>query len=96
MADEKTVATLPHGRTATRREAAATPRRGSAPEVVAPTNRINVALPFSHLQVEEASKDLAELTEIVADLVGIVEKMAPASGAKELRARLAVLATRTH
>jgi len=41
----------------------------SAPEVVAPTNRVNIALPFGNIHVEEASKDLAELAAITAELI---------------------------
>jgi hypothetical protein len=54
---------------------------------VAPTNRINVALPFSKIQTHEPSKELAELATVVAQLAAVVEKLAPGAGAKELRER---------
>jgi hypothetical protein len=33
----------------------------SGPDVVAPTNKVNVALPFGTIHIEESSKELAEL-----------------------------------
>ena len=48
-------------------------RAHAAPEVVAPTNRVNVALPFGSIHIEETSKDLAELSRLVADLASILE-----------------------
>jgi hypothetical protein len=42
----------------------------TAPEVVAPTNRVNVAFPFSTITLQEPSKELAELAALVADLPG--------------------------
>ena len=68
--------------------------RRSAPEVVAPTNRINVALPFSNLRVEESTKDLAELSGIVADLVAVVEATSPGPKVEELRERAEVMKSR--
>jgi len=87
MANEKTVMPAPPRR-------APGPRGHQAPEVVAPTNRINVALPFSHLQVEETSTELAELAQIVGDLAAVVADVAPASKAKTLRARAEALTSR--
>ncbi|HUI03440.1 MAG TPA: hypothetical protein VLZ77_07855 [Acidimicrobiales bacterium] len=87
MADEKTATAAPPRRPGR-------PEHRTAPEVVAPTNRINVALPFSHLQVEETSKDLAELAQIVGELAALVADVAPASKAKALRARAEALTSR--
>jgi hypothetical protein len=56
----------------------------TAPEVVAPTNRINVALPFSRIQTAEPSKELGELAEIVAELAAIVQRLAPEEHGKRL------------
>jgi hypothetical protein len=84
MANEKTVS-------ASRPRRAAGSRRRSSPEIVAPTNRINVALPFAHLQVEEPSQDLAELAHILAELAAVVADLAPTSTAKDLRARAEAL-----
>jgi hypothetical protein len=69
-------------------------RSRSAPEVVAPTSRVNVALPFSHLHVEESSKGLAELAALVADLVVVVEESAPGPRIRKLRERAQALKAR--
>ncbi len=69
-------------------------KQRSAPEVVAPTSKVNVALPFSHLHVEESSKDLGELSGIVADLAGIVEEANPGPKVKRVRERAQVLRRR--
>ena len=66
----------------------------SAPEVVAPTNRVNVALPFGRIHVEESSKDLAELAAITAELVSIVEGLAAGPKIKKLREQAQALAAR--
>ena len=70
------------------------PRGRSAPEVVAPTSRVNVALPFSHLHVEESSKGLAELASLVADLVAVVEAGSPGPKTKKLRDQAQALKAR--
>jgi hypothetical protein len=70
------------------------PRGRSAPEVVAPTNRVNVALPFSHLHVEESSRAVAELAALFADLAVIVEQAVPGPKATELRKRAETLRSR--
>jgi len=70
------------------------PKAHSAPEVVAATNRVNVALPFSSIHIEESSRDLAELAVVVADLVTIVEGVAPGPKVKRQRERTQMLATR--
>ena len=66
----------------------------SAPEVVAPTNKVNVALPFGKIQIEESSKDLAELARIVTDLASILEGLAPGPQVKKLREQAQVVAAR--
>jgi hypothetical protein len=58
-----------------------------APGVVAPTNRINVALPFSKIQVDEPSKDLGELAALVAELAAVVERVAPGEESRRLQDR---------
>ena len=70
------------------------PRTHTAPEVVAPTNRVNVAFPFGSVRIEESSEDLAELSGIVADLAAAVEEVAPGPKAKKLREHARVLAAR--
>ena len=66
----------------------------SAPEVVAPTNRVNVALPFGSIHIEESSKDLAELAAVMAELVSIVEGLKPGPRTKKLREQAQALAAR--
>jgi len=61
---------------------------------VAPTNRVNVALPFSKITLTEPSDDVVELTAIVARLVDVVDGLAPGSTAAELRGRVQALAAR--
>lgn len=55
-----------------------------APEVVAPTNRINIALPFSKIQTHEPSKELGELATIVAGLASLVEGLTPGTQSRTL------------
>ena len=68
----------------------------SGPEVVAPTNRVNVALPFGNvnIHVEGSSKDLAELAAVVVELVSIVEGLAPGTKVKKLREQAQEFAAR--
>lgn len=66
-------------------QGATPPGAHSAPEVVAPTNKVNVALPFGTIHVAESSTDLAELSGIVADLAAVVEGLAPGPKVKRLR-----------
>ena len=68
------------------------PKRRSAPEVVAPTNRINVALPVSMIQTHEPSKELGELAEIVAGIAAIVQRLAPGTDSETLHQRAQTLA----
>ena len=69
-------------------------KSGSAPEVVAPTTKVNVALPFGSIHIEESSKDLAELSRLVADLASAVESLAPGPKVKKLREESKALAAR--
>ena len=66
----------------------------SGPEVVAPTNKVNVALPFGTIHIEESSKDLAELARVVAELASFTEGLAPGPKVKELREQAQVLAAK--
>ena len=70
------------------------PRSRQAPGVVAPTTRVNLALPFSKITVEETGREVAELAAIVADLAAAMEKAAPEPGLPELRERAEALAAR--
>ena len=64
----------------------------SAPGVVAPTNKVNVALPFSKITVEEPSREFAELTSIVAALAAAMERVLPEPETTQLRRRADALA----
>jgi hypothetical protein len=70
------------------------PMTRSAPEVVAPTNKVIVALPFGNIHIEESSKDFAELARIVAELIATVEGLAPGPKVKKLREQAQTLAAR--
>jgi hypothetical protein len=73
-----------------------------APGVVVPTTRVNLALPFSKITVEEPGRELAELAAIVAALAAAVEQAVEQAGAQdapepdlpELRKRADALVTR--
>ena len=77
-----------------RTQHAAAPRSRQAPGIVAPTTRLNVALPFSKITVEEPRRDVAELAAIVADLAAAMEKSAPEPSLPELRKRAEAVAAR--
>ena len=61
------------------------------PAVHAPSNRVNIAFPFSEIKLEEPSKELAELASLVFDLVGTMAEWVPEDRLEELRARALVL-----
>ena len=73
-------------------------KRGSklhaAPSIVAPSNRVNVALPFSQIKVDEPSRELAELAALVFDLLGTMAEWVPEDELEELSARARVLRDR--
>lgn len=71
-------------------------RRRSAPEVVAPSSRVNVALPFSAFHIEEASRELVELTSIVAELTRLVEDSVVGPQVHALTERVEALRLRLH
>ena len=59
---------------ASRKATAVAPRSRSAPKVVSPTNRVNVALPFSRLTVKEPTTlttgELISLAGLVVSVIG--------------------------
>jgi hypothetical protein len=61
------------------------------PAVHAPSNRVNIAFPFSEIKLEEPSKELAELASLVFDLVGTMAEWVPEDRLEELRARALTL-----
>jgi hypothetical protein len=67
----------------------------SAPRVVAPMNKVNVALPFSKITVEEPSKEFTELAAIVAALAAAMERVVTEPELIQLRERADVLAARS-
>lgn len=70
------------------------PRSRGGPEMIAPTSRVNVAFPFSRIFANEPSKDLADLAQVVAELVVLTEELAPSEAAAQLRDRAERLALR--
>lgn len=75
-------------------EDAVAPRNRDAPVVVLPTTKVNLALPFSKITVEEPGKETAELASIVAALAAVVEKTVSDPFLPELRKRAEALAAR--
>ena len=59
--------------------------------VHAPSNRVNIAFPFSEIKLEEPSKELAELAELVFDLIGTMAEWVPEDRLEDLRARALTL-----
>ena len=70
------------------------PSARTAPRVVAPTSRVNVAFPFSSIRVAEPTEESAELAEVLAELVRIVERVAPGDDVAQLRERAEALSAR--
>ena len=79
---------------ASNENAALARRTKQAPGVVAPTTRVNLALPFSKITVEEPGKDLAELASIVAALAAVMERTVDDPFLPELHKRAEALAAR--
>ena len=69
-------------------------RRIPAPAIVTPLTKVNLALPFSKITVEEPGKDLAELASIVAALAAVMERTVDEPFLPELRKRAEALAAR--
>jgi hypothetical protein len=65
-----------------------------APAVVTPLTKVNLALPFSKITVEEPGKDLAELASVVAALAAVMERTVDEPFLPELRKRAEALAAR--
>jgi hypothetical protein len=69
-------------------------RPRQAPAVVTPTTRVNLALPFAKITVEEPGKDLAELASMVAALAAVMERTVDDPFLPALRKRAEALAAR--
>jgi len=80
MASEESTAAVRHPR--------------QAPGVVVPTTRVNLALPFSKITVEEPGRELVELAAIVAGLAAAMERAVPEPDLPELRKRADALTAR--
>jgi hypothetical protein len=77
------------------RQTAATARRARpVPAIVTPLTKVNLALPFSKITVEEPGKDLAELASIVAALAAVMERTVDEPFLPELRKRAEAHAAR--
>ncbi len=63
------------------------------PARVTPTTKVNVAFPFSQVKVQEPSVHLVTLTELVADLAGLVADIAPGPETNAVRRRAHNLAS---
>jgi hypothetical protein len=67
------------------------PKSRGVPEVVAPSHSVNVAFPFSQIKVEEPSRELAELTSLLLDLIATMAEWVPEDHLEELSARARAL-----
>ena len=79
---------------ADRQTATAARRTLPAPAIVTPLTKVNLALPFSKITVEEPGKDLAELASTVAALAAVMERTADDPFLPELRKHAEALAAR--
>ena len=79
---------------AAEQETAATRRARAVPTVVTPLTKVNLALPFSKITIEEPGKDTAELASIVAAMAAVMERTLDEPFLPELRKRAEALAAR--
>ena len=63
--------------------------------IVAPINRVNLALPFSKITIQEPSKQLAALGAIVRELLSVLESGASVEAISALRERAEILTARS-
>lgn len=63
--------------------------------IVAPINRVNLALPFSTITVQEPSKEFVELGAIVVELLTALEDTSPGEAITVLRQRAEALVARS-
>ncbi len=64
-------------------------------KVIAPTNRITVAFPFSKISLPGAGDDVADLAELVRDMADLLAKASPSVKAESIRKRAHALAARS-
>ena len=67
------------------------PEHRSAPGVVAPSNRVNVAFPFASIKLQEPSQELADLAGLLFDLIVAMAEWVPEDQLEELRTRAQAL-----
>ena len=79
---------------ADRQTASTARRRIPAPAIVTPLTKVNLALPFSKITVEEPDGATAELASIVAALTAVMERTVDDPFLPELRKRAEALAAR--
>jgi len=79
---------------ADRQTAAAARRKIPAPAIVTPLTKVNLALPFSKITVEEPGTELAELASMTAALAAVMERTMDDPFLPELRKRAEALAAR--
>ena len=79
------------------RQSTDTARRARpVPAVVTPLTKVNLALPFSKITVEEPDGATAELASIVAALTAVMERTSDDPFLPELCKRAQALASRLH
>jgi len=69
-------------------------RTRPVPAIVTPLTKVNLALPFSKITVEEPGRDTAELASVVAALAAVMERSLDDPFLPELRKRAEALAAR--
>jgi hypothetical protein len=79
---------------ATEQETDVARRARPVPAVVTPLTKVNLALPFSKITIEEPGKDTAELASIVAAMAAVMERTLDEPFLPELRKRAEALAAR--
>ena len=79
---------------ADRQNTAPARRKVPAPAIVTPLTKVNLALPFSKITVEEPDGATAELASIVAALTAVMERTVDDPFLPELRKRAEALAAR--
>ena len=70
------------------------PPKRQAPGTVLGNTRVNLALPFSKIEVQEPSGDLVELAALVSDLLVALAEWVPEETLAELRTRAQALTSR--
>jgi len=58
-----------------------------SPGVVSPSTRVNVALPFSQISLQEPTRELTDLAGVVVDLIAAMSEWVPEERLDDLRAR---------